>query len=124
MLADRYGPSALLIAGPLLLAPGFGLLAVCRTYDGLPGSGKRCLVSGHAALSGPPATILWQTLHEHGQGHRYLHEEGRIHGLRLCGTGTAFLLGGLLAEALATPRATPTAIAIVATCAWATSWRH
>ena len=97
ILADRYGPKRMLVLGPLLLAAGFGILLLHPTYAGFL-TGEVLLGLGHAVLSGPPSTILYETLREHGQEHRYLAEESRIQARRLYGTGGAFLLGGALAS--------------------------
>ncbi|MEO6593918.1 MAG: MFS transporter [Planctomycetota bacterium] len=97
VLADRYGPKRMLVLGPLLLALGFAVLLLAPTYTGFL-TGEVLLGLGHAVLSGPPATILYESLREHGQQHRYLAEESRMSARRLLGTGASFLLGGLLAR--------------------------
>ncbi|MCR9248308.1 MAG: MFS transporter [bacterium] len=97
LLADRLGPRRMLILGPALLSLGFGILLLWPTYAGFL-VGEALLGCGHAALSGPPAVMLYESLREAGQSHRYLREEGRVNARRLYGTGTAFLLGGLLAR--------------------------
>lgn len=97
ILADRLGPKPMLVIGPLLLSVGFGTLALFPTYGGFV-TGEALLGFGHATLSGPPAVMLYESLKERGQQHRYLAEEARINAHRLYGTGAAFLLGGLLAQ--------------------------
>lgn len=97
VLADRFGRKRMLLLGPLLLAAGFGTLVLAPTYGGFL-TGEVLLGLGHAVLSGPPTVMLYETLREHGQEHRYLAEESRIAALRMLGTGTAFLLGGACAR--------------------------
>lgn len=115
VLADRWGARPMLVLGPLLLATGFASLLVWPSYGGFL-LGEVLLGIGHAVLSGPPATLLYETLHEADAGQRYLAEEARIHARRLVGTGTAFLLGGALAR-LGAPGSDAYELAIVATCA-------
>ncbi len=97
VLADRLGQRAMLLVGPLLLAAGFLCLFCWRTFTGFC-VGEALMGIGHSALSGPPSSVLYELLSRHGVAHRYLHEEGRIHALRLYGTGGSFLLGGALAS--------------------------
>lgn len=97
MLADRFGPKPTLVAGPLLLAAGFLSLLVWPGYGGFV-AGELLLGLGHAVLSGPPARLLYETLREHGQQHRYLAEESVLQSRRMLGTGSSFLLGGTLAR--------------------------
>jgi len=96
ILADRLGQRAMLVAGPALLALGFATLFCCRSFAGFC-AGEALMGFGHSVLSGPPSTILYELLQRHGAPHRYLQEEARIHSRRLYGTGTSFLLGGVLA---------------------------
>lgn len=96
VLADRLGRKPMLVAGPLLLAAGFFALWSWPTPTGFV-VGEVLLGVGHAVLSGPPATLLYEALRAEGQEHRYLAEEARIQGCRLVGTGCAFLLGGACA---------------------------
>jgi len=114
VLADRFGPKRMLVTGPLLLAAGFGTLLAWPTYAGFL-AGEVLLGLGHAVLSGPPSTILYETLREHGQQHRYLAEESRIQARRLLGTGTSFLAGGALLR-LGSANADAYWLTIVATC--------
>ena len=95
MLADRFGPRRMLVIGPLLLATGFATMVAKPDYMGFL-LGEMLLGLGHSVLSGPPTVALYETLASDGKEHRYLAEEGRIHARRLYGTGSAFLLGGLL----------------------------
>jgi len=113
---DRFGTKPMLVLGPLCLALGF---AVLWLWPCLPGfvTGEALLGLGHAALSGPPATILYESLREHGEQHRFLAEESRMHGLRLLGTGSAFLLGGALAELLGDSGGPALGASIPLTCA-------
>ncbi|MCA8954226.1 MAG: MFS transporter [Planctomycetes bacterium] len=97
ILADRIGPKPMLVIGPLLLSLGFALLLALPSYGGFL-AGEALLGCGHAVLSGPPAVMLYETLKQHGQEHRYLAEEARVNARRLYGTGASFLLGGLLAR--------------------------
>lgn len=97
VLADRFGRRRMLVLGPLLLAAGFGVLVAFPGYGAFV-TGEVLLGLGHAVLSGPPTVLLYETLREHGQQHRYLAEESRIGALRMVGTGTAFLLGGAVAR--------------------------
>lgn len=97
VLADRFGRKRMLVLGPLLLALGFLTLLVWPTYAGFL-AGEALLGIGHAVLSGPPAAYLYETLAAHGQQHRFLREEAKLGALRMLGTGSAFLLGGLLAQ--------------------------
>ena len=119
ILADRFGPKRMLVLGPLLLATGFGTLLLSPNYTGFL-AGEVLLGLGHAVLSGPPSTILYETLREHGQQHRYLVEESRIQARRLLGTGTSFLLGGALAR-LGNAGGDAYHLTIVATCALCTA---
>ncbi len=114
VLADRFGPKVMLVAGPLLLASGFLVLLVWPTYAGFL-VGEVLLGLGHAVLSGPPAALLYESLQARGQQHRFLREESRLSALRMLGTGAAFLLGGALASCT---RANGEAwdVTIVATC--------
>jgi MFS family permease len=97
MLADRIGPKAMMVAGPLLLAGGFLSLLAWPEYPGFV-LAEVLLGFAHAVLSGPPATLLYETLQRAGQAHRFLREESRLSALRMLGTGAAFLLGGALAR--------------------------
>ena len=97
MLADRFGRKPMLVLGPLLLAAGFAVLVLRPGYGAFV-TGEVLLGLGHAVLSGPPTVLLYETLRQHGEQHRYLAEESRIAALRMLGTGTAFLLGGALAR--------------------------
>lgn len=114
LLADRFGPKPMLVTGPLLLALGFGTLLVWPTFAGFL-LGEILLGLAHAVLSGPPATILYETLREHGQEQRYLVEEARCNRNRLFGTGLSFLLGGALSR-LGNASGDAYGSAIVATC--------
>lgn len=115
LLADRIGPKRMLVAGPVLLASGFATLVFWPHYGGFL-AGEILLGLGHSVLSGPPTVVLYETLKQHGQEHRYLSEESRIHARRLYGTGAAFLLGGALVRYGNTP-GTAYPLAIFATCA-------
>jgi hypothetical protein len=115
MLADRFGMKPMLMLGPLLLATGFGCLLWWPTYGGFV-AGEVLLGLGHAVLSGPPVALLYETLHRHGEPHRFLREESRLGALRMLGTGLSFLLGGFLARA-GNPTGDAWAATIVATCA-------
>jgi hypothetical protein len=114
LLADRYGPKPMLVAGPLLLAAGFGLLLVWRTFAGFL-AGEILLGLAHAVLSGPPSVLLYETLREHDASARYLVEEARCGRNRLLGTGLSFLLGGALTR-LGNDTGTAYTWAIAATC--------
>lgn len=114
VLADRFGPKLMLVLGPLLLAVGFGTLLMVPTYEGFL-AGEALLGLGHAVLSGPPATILYETLREHDAQPRYLLEESRINRNRLLGTGCSFLLGGTVAF-FGNATRDAYGLAIVATC--------
>lgn len=100
VVADRLGHRAMLVLGPLLLAAGFAVLFAWRTFAGFC-AGEALLGLGHSVLSGPPSALLYELLRRHGQEHRYLQEEARVHARRLLGTGGSFLLGGVLAWLLA-----------------------
>ena len=97
MLADRFGPKYMLVTGPLLLTAGFATLLLWPGYAGFLG-GEVLLGMGHAVLSGPPATLLFETLRTQGAELDYLRQESRNSALRLFGTGSSFLLGGLVAQ--------------------------
>lgn len=97
LIADRFGPRVMLVLGPLLLAAGFTTLLVWPTYGGFV-AGEVLLGLGHAVLSGPPAALLYETLQRAGEPQRFLREESRLSALRMVGTGSSFLLGGLLAR--------------------------
>ncbi|MBL8751133.1 MAG: MFS transporter [Planctomycetes bacterium] len=114
VLADRFGCKRMLVFGPLLLAAGFGLLLGAPGYAGFV-AGEVLLGLGHAVLSGPPSTILYETLREHGEQRRYLAEESRMHARRLLGTGGSFLLGGTLAR-IGAPSGDAWHLTIAATC--------
>lgn len=114
ILADRFGPKVMLVLGPLLLALGFGSLLAVPTYPGFL-AGEALLGLAHAVMSGPPATILYETLREHGQQQRFLAEESRCNKNRLLGTGGAFLLGGAVAK-FGNAAGDAYGLAIVATC--------
>ncbi len=96
MLADRCGRKPMLVLGPLLLATGFGTLWLWRSHLGFC-LGEVVMGIGHAVLSGPASALLYDSLKERRQEHRFLAEEARLHGRRLLGTGAAFLLGGAVA---------------------------
>ena len=115
MLADRFGTRGMLVLGPVILASGFGIMVANPTYSGFL-IGEMLLGLGHSVLSGPPTVALYDTLQRHGQEHRYLAEESRIHARRLYGTGGAFLLGGLLVY-FGNASGTSYKAAITATCA-------
>lgn len=96
-LADRFGRILPAILGPLLLAVGFGVFALGSSFEVF--CVAQVLVGfGHSILSGPPAALLFETLQSAGRAPEYLREESRIHGIRLAGTGVAFLLGGVVAH--------------------------
>lgn len=95
VLADRFGARRMLVIGPLMLASGFLAFVFWRDYPGFV-LGEILLGLGHSVLSGPPTVVLYETLKAQGQEQRYLAEESRVHARRLYGTGTAFLIGGLL----------------------------
>lgn len=116
MLADRVGTRSMLVLGPLLLAMGFGSMVLQPDYQGFL-LGEVLLGLGHSVLSGPPTVALYETLKRHGEEHRYLAEESRIHARRLYGTGSAFLLGGLLVY-VGNPGGNAYTLAIGATCAF------
>lgn len=97
ILADRYGPKYAMVAGPLLLAAGFLCLLLWPAYAGFL-TGEILLGMAHAVLSGPPATLLFETLRSAGREHEYLRHEARNSARRLFGTGLSFLLGGLVAS--------------------------
>lgn len=114
MLADRFGTRGMLVLGPVILASGFGIMVANPIYSGFL-IGEMLLGLGHSVLSGPPTVALYDTLQRHGQEHRYLAEESRIHARRLYGTGGAFLLGGLLVY-FGNASGTSYKAAITATC--------
>lgn len=114
VLADRFGPKRMLVLGPLILATGFAAMLISPNYTGFL-VGEILLGLGHSVLSGPPTAVLYETLLRHKQEHRYLAEESRIHACRLYGTGTAFLLGGLLVH-FGNPDGTAYRLAILTTC--------
>lgn len=115
VLADRFGPKRMLLLGPLILAGGFGTMLASPNYTGFL-IGEILLGLGHSVLSGPPTAVLYETLLRHDQQHRYLAEESRIHACRLYGTGSAFLLGGLLVH-YGDAEGTAYRLAIIVTCA-------
>tara|TARA_R110002096_G_scaffold52057_4_gene135788 strand:- start:2016 stop:3266 length:1251 start_codon:yes stop_codon:yes gene_type:complete len=115
MLSDRFGTKGMLMLGPVILAAGFGMMVLNPTYSGFL-VGEILLGLGHSVLSGPPTVALYDTLQRHGQEHRYLAEESRIHARRLYGTGCAFLLGGVLVY-LGNADGTAYEVAIAVTCA-------
>lgn len=96
VLADRLSRRAMLVLGPALLAAGFAILWCWRDYTGFC-VGEVALGLGHAVLSGPPSALLYDSLRGAGREHAFLQHESGIHGLRLLGTGSAFLAGGALA---------------------------
>lgn len=98
VLADRLGQRAMMIAGPLVLGSGFVAMWIAPSFGGFC-VGEALMGLGHSILSGPPSTTLYERLRQHGQEHRYLQEEARVHARRLLGTGGSFLLGGVLAYA-------------------------
>lgn len=120
VLADRIGPKAMMVAGPLLLAGGFLSLLAWPEYHGFV-LAEVLLGCAHAVLSGPPATLLYETLQRAGQAHRFLREESRLSALRMLGTGVAFLFGGALARWSVPTRDgwEPTIVATAAMCALA-----
>lgn len=101
ILADRLSQRTMMVIGPLVLALGFVVLFSWRSFVGFC-VGEALMGIGHSILSGPPSTMLYELLRRHGAQHRYLQEESRIHALRLSGTGSSFLLGGVIAWAFAT----------------------
>ncbi|MFK7741040.1 MAG: MFS transporter [Planctomycetota bacterium] len=114
MLADRIGAGRMLVMGPLMLALGFGTMLLQPDYAGFL-TGEILLGLGHSILSGPPTVALYETLRASGTETTYLREEARMHALRLYGTGTAFLLGGLLVR-FGDADGQAFALAIAATC--------
>lgn len=114
VLADRFGPKRMLVLGPVILATGFAAMLVSPNYTGFL-IGEILLGLGHSVLSGPPTAVLYETLKRHKQEHRYLAEESRIHACRLYGTGSAFLLGGMLVF-FGNEDGTAYPIAILTTC--------
>lgn len=115
VLADRFGTRRMLVLGPIILAAGF-LTMVCNpNYSGFL-VGEILLGLGHSVLSGPPTVTLYESLSSRGEQHRYLTEESRIHARRLYGTGSAFLLGGLLVH-FGDQEGQAYELAILATCA-------
>ena len=96
LLADRLGRRAMMVLGPVVLGAGFATLFFWRDFPGFC-VGEGLMGLGHSILSGPPSAILYDLLKRHGQEHRYLHHESRIHAIRLLGTGSSFLLGGGIA---------------------------
>lgn len=96
VIADKLGQRAMMVLGPIILAAGFVVMFYWRSLAGFC-VGEALLGLGHSALSGPPSALLYELLRRHGQEHRYLQEEARVHARRLIGTGSSFLLGGLLA---------------------------
>lgn len=97
MLADRIGPKAMMVAGPALLASGFLALLVWPEFPGFV-LAEVLLGFAHAVLSGPPATLLYETLQRAGEPLQFLREESRLGALRMLGTGGSFLLGGAIAH--------------------------
>ena len=114
MMADRIGPKCMLMLGPIILAAGFAVMVIWPDYSGFL-LGEMLLGLGHSVLSGPPTVALYEALSKEGQEHRYLAEESRIHALRLYGTGSAFLLGGVLVH-FGNQAGTAYSTAIVITC--------
>lgn len=98
MIADWLSRRLMLVLGPLLLASGFATLWLWPCYAGFA-VGEGLMGLGHSVLSGPPSAMLYSLLQQHGEGHRYVTEEARIHAMRLYGTGSSFLLGGIVAWA-------------------------
>ncbi|MFN6196055.1 MAG: MFS transporter [Planctomycetota bacterium] len=120
VLADRIGPKMMMVAGPLLLATGFLALLAWPEYPGFL-LAEALLGVAHAVLSGPPATLLYETLQRAGEPHRFLREESRLSALRMLGTGVSFRLGGALAR-WSTPTQAgwePTIVATAGLCAGA-----
>lgn len=114
IMADRLGPKCMLMLGPIILAIGFATMVIWPDYTGFL-FGEMLLGLGHSVLSGPPTVALYDVLAKEGQEQRYLAEESRIHARRLYGTGSAFLLGGLLVH-FGNKDGTAYAVAIVITC--------
>ena len=114
IMADRLGPKFMLMLGPIILAAGFAAMVIWPDYSGFL-LGEMLLGLGHSVLSGPPTVALYEALSKEGQEHRYLAEESRIHALRLYGTGSAFLLGGILVH-FGNQEGTAYSGAIVITC--------
>lgn len=96
LLADWLSRRLMLVLGPMLLAAGFATLWLWPAYPGFA-LGEALMGLGHSVLSGPPSALLYDLLQRHGVAHRYVAEESRIHAMRLYGTGSSFLLGGVLA---------------------------
>ncbi|MEZ5988981.1 MAG: MFS transporter [Planctomycetota bacterium] len=95
-LADRFGRRTTMVAGPLFLAAGFGVLWAARDFATFA-AGEVLFGLGHALLSGPPSALLFERLLERGRAGEYLRFESRLSTIRGLGTALAFLAGGLLA---------------------------
>jgi len=97
LLADRLGRRLCMVLGPALLAASFGVFWAWRSEGGFA-CGEVLFGLGHALLSGAPAALLYDSLAERDEVHRFMAREGAVHAARLHGTGLAFLAGGLVAS--------------------------
>lgn len=95
LLADRYGRAKALVLGPLVLAIGFAVIAQGEGFGAFC-IGQAIFGLGHSIISGPPSALLYDTLARAGRAAEFLRLESRMHGLRLLGTASAFLLGGFV----------------------------
>ncbi|MCA8943616.1 MAG: MFS transporter [Planctomycetes bacterium] len=97
-LADRYGRIPAAVLGPSLLASSFVIFGLSSSWTAFA-IGQCAMGLGHSFLSGPPAALLFETLRRAGRSEDYLRLESSMHAIRLGGTGVAFLLGGIVAQA-------------------------
>jgi MFS family permease len=98
LLADRYGKRLAMALGPALLAAGFTMLWLGRSFGAFL-AGEVVLGLGHSVMSGPPSALLFETLRARGEATDYHRHESRLQALRLLGTAVSFLGGGFVAAA-------------------------
>ncbi len=120
-IGDRFSYRPLLVAGPLVLGLGFGVLGHAQSYD-LCLAAMALTGAAHAMISGADSAYLYELVVADGRRKDALAEEAAAHRWRLFGVSAADLAGGFVAFFMGTAAAFDLSVLLMLAAA-AIAWK-